>query len=343
MRNFCLLLASLLLSMTMNAQEAFGPIFQLSEPHPIIDNIDSIVIYTYGQSYVGGQADTVIVIEQDSLKLALQSRTVRTFPNTGVTVDTEYDISGQKKSTLTVVQDKDGMVVSQKTEFIKESLAKFMNSERVYTYEYGKIASIVEKGSEVLSLSYDKDGLPTTFNINAGFATMAMTRGPHESGYIYNAEAVPLEGEEGLLGLMGDAMNDMPKTYALLSINDDKHTYTYIEEDNESGEKLSEQTYIRNNDGLLLESLERKGSESHKKYKYSSDGELLEIHDITNDKVMTNEFDDNGNMTVKHDDFTIVKSSYDDHNNLIAEKQFWSDDASSLQSMIIRKIVYKEK
>ena len=340
MTKLYLLLALLSYSITIAAQDVFDPIFQLSEPHPIVENIDSIVSYTYGQSFVGGPPDTVLVIGQDSVELVLQSREVRTYPSAGVTVDTEYDKSGEKKSTLTVVQDKDGMVLSQKTEFASESVAQLMNSDRVYTYEHSRVTSIVDNGSEILSLTYDKDGIPTTFNMNAGFVTMAMAREPHESGYIFNTEAVPVEGQEGLLGLMGDAMNDIPKTYALYSLEDDQHIYTYIEEDNKTGEKISEQTYIRNNDGQIIESIE---PHLHKKYKYGSSGELLEIHDVTNDKVMTNQYDEQGNMIVNHDDFTIVKSKYDVHNNMVEEKQFWGEVASSLQSMTIRKIVYKEK
>ena len=58
---------------------------------------------------------------------------------------------------------------------------------------------------------------------------------------------------------------------------------------------------------------------------------------------MTNEYDEQGNMIINHDDFTIVKSEYDALNNMIEEKQFWSESASSLQSMTIRKIVYKQE
>ena len=280
MTKFHLLLALLSYSNTIAAQDVFDPIFQLSEPHPIVENIDSIVSYTYGQSFVGEPADTVLIIGQDSVELVLQSREVRTYPSMGVTVDTEYDKSGEKKFTLTVVQDKDGMVLSQKTEFASESVAQLMNSERVYTYENGRIISAIDNGSEIFSLTYDEHGIPTTFNMNAGFVTMAMAREPHEAGYIFNMEAVPEEGQEGLLGLMGDAMNDLPKTYALYSLEDDQHIYTYIEEDNKTGEKISEQTYIRNNDGQIIESIE---PHLHKKYKYDSSGDLLEIHDVTND------------------------------------------------------------
>ena len=338
MSKIYLLISSLFVCLSINAQDAFDPIFLLSQPHPIIENIDSIIIYTYGPSYLAEDPDTIVVIGSDSVELVLQSKEVRTFPSRGVTVDVEYNKEGEKRSTLTVVQDQDGMVLTQKTEFESEAVASLMNSERVHSYENGKITSIVEKGSEVLSLTYDKEGIPTSFNMNLGFVTMAMNREPHESGYIYNATAVPADEQEGLLGIMGD----FPKTYVLYTVEDDKHIYTYIEEDKDTGEKTSEETYIRNSDGQIIESIESKSGLSHKKYIYNSSGDLSEIHDLTEDNIMINEYDDRGNIILKHEDFSSIKSKYDEKNNMVEEKVFWGDSATSLQSMVIRKISYKQ-
>ena len=119
MSKIYLLISSLFVCLSINAQDAFDPIFLLSQPHPIIENIDSIIIYTYGPSYLAEDSDTVVVIGSDSVELVLQSKEVRTFPSRGVTVDVEYNKEGEKRSTLTVVQDQDGMVLTQKTEFVK--------------------------------------------------------------------------------------------------------------------------------------------------------------------------------------------------------------------------------
>ena len=90
MSKIYLLISSLFVCLSINAQDAFDPIFLLSQPHPIIENIDSIIIYTYGPSYLAEDPDTVVVIGSDSVELVLQSKEVRTFPSRGVTVDVEY-------------------------------------------------------------------------------------------------------------------------------------------------------------------------------------------------------------------------------------------------------------
>lgn len=275
------------------------------------------------------------------MEFYIQTKNVDAYPSPGITISSSYDYKGEKKSISTIKQDQDGRLTEYITEFSDPATAKYLNSVKTYSYENQKLTKVVENDLEVVTVDYDKEIIPLSMTINAGFINMSMQRVKIDKGYRYDASMVPGDDEEGLLGMMGEMMADLPKSYVLYEVKNQNQYFTYIEEDKESGEITSSETYIRNMDGQLVESIESKIIDSHKKYKYSKSGDVIEIEDVTNGTVKANSLDDNDNIISKYEDYYYYEMEYDENNEMVKQIQFIDSEEKSIMNLIVREIFYK--
>lgn len=317
--------------------------FEGNVSKPIITNIDSIVSYSY-KSFVIDESrlpDTIIVNNQDSFPLYMDKKEIESFPEHGHTISESFSFEGELESTTKIVQDEKGRMKENTVSYADATLAEYMNSTKLYNYKNGNLSSISDGGLDVLSLEYDSDALPVAMSMNAGFAMLRCDREKTTEGYKYNMDIVPIEGDDGLGGLMAGKMNDMPKAYALYTKQNDNHHFTFIEENSETGEIESEETVIRNMKGQVIESKKSKGLSSHKKFKYNQKGEVIEIEDLIKEETLINEVDKNGNIIKRHEEYEYYVMIYDENNVLTEERTYNSFGDNDLKSLVIKKVYYK--
>ena len=345
MKNICTIIFLLLICTNITkAQDIFEIFYEGTKSQPIITDIQSKTSYEYhrSSSQEGILSDTSIVLDGDTLALFLETRIVETYPVIGTRKREHFKVSGELSLTETIVQDKAGRMLENTIESTDPQMAQFLNTTKKYTYENDKLVKIDEKDLTLVSLEYDDQSLPKNMRFNTGFANMALDRENTETGYIYNASLVPMDDQEGLMGMMADAMRDAPKTYVLYEFKDKHHYFTSIEEERETGNILGEETFIRNEKKQLVESISSKGMKSHTKYRYNDKGEVVETENVLDNTILKNESDDRGNIIKKYEGYQYYEYKYDDKNNLIEDRQFLgTNEDKSLSKLTVVKLVYK--
>ena len=305
-------------------QDLFAVLYDGAEPQKINAKIDSIVSNKYHRPMTDepGTNDTVIVIDSDSVRYALQSKMVESFPDTRRKIIRYYNSENELVHTENTTLDDSSRVISMTTTYADLAVANAMNSTKNYYYIDNKLTRINENGKDVLRIEYDELELPEKLTMDAGFIGMSFHRSKTQSGYRYDGDFVAPEDDNPLWEMLKDKIADKPLTYLLIENQTPNRTFRYIEENKETGEFESEEVYVRDGENRVIEKREMSDIGKHLKFKYNADGEIEQTTDVSNDEILVNEFDDEGRITKKYMDYNIYLYQYNDKGDLIQERMY---------------------
>jgi len=344
--SFCLLFLFYISS--LSSQEILSVLYDFGTEQSFDKNVNSIITYSYKASNFDEDRipDTTVFVKNDSVDLFLDSKLIETFPDANSKLSLSYDHTGKRLSKEVLELNADGLISKHTINYGETDSDHMMNSHRQYTFENKRIVSVVDKGKEIVLVGYKPNGLAESFQFDAGIAKMICNLEKNDIGYVYNFDFIPNtvgdENEEGLLATIADMVKNMPKSYVLYEKIKEGHKYTYVDENKETNEIIGKDIYIRNNEGLLIESIESKQFDSHKKYTYNSDGKLLEVHDITNGTTELNEYDSDGNCIKEYSDSMISEYIYDANMSVVEERLFTNYGKVSFNGLYVKKIEYKK-
>ncbi len=308
----------LLFAFNVQAQEMLSYFFELPKVEVIDDEIDTIITYEYElMAYEEeGEADTMIVIAEDTLNFMLKAKTVTIASSPVSNTIEKYDANGSMLYSRKIVLDDAGRIIEDVSQ--SDNAYSYFNSEKYYEYDGDKLVKAYETNGNALVLKYDENDFPLQMIGDQKLGKLIFKREDTENGYRYNGE---LELSDEFKALLGDKVAENgEKNYIIYEPINESHKFTYYKEMN--GEINQEEYYIRDKDGKLIEFDQ---SWKNQKYSYDDLGRLIKIEDLKSGDVWENVYDEHGNPTVLYEQDLRHEIKYDARNSMLQRMSYDMD------------------
>lgn len=318
----------------VQAQEIFAGHFEKAESEIINESMESMTTSWYLNNHFNYDLpiDTTIVFRRDTLQYYLAKKEVASMMSDKLVMIDVYDREGAIDAKKKVYLDDRGRITEEISEPLQEG-SIFNDYHKLFMYENDKLLRKTDENNNEFILGYDTDDFPLSLSFTTAMGNFVFSREDTESGYRFNGA---LDFAEEFLALLGEDKNSpAEEVYVLYEEVNGNHKFSYYKGKGDSAHQ--EAYYIRDKDGNLIEFDE---IHQHMKFYYNEEGVVLKVEDVHTGETLVNEFDENGNPRFSFGKIVYTKCKYDEHNNIIEERNFLYNGRP--EGYVKRKIVYKK-